>query len=222
MLRTLLPPSVVVIETTQAIEVDDLHPDEEAYVKNAVPKRRREFAAGRLCARRALAVLGIDGFPLLPDADRVPIWPPGVVGSISHCDGFFGAAVARCETAISLGIDVERKEPLKHRLVPMICTPAETARLTRLPRPAGADWHKLVFSAKESVYKAYYPLTRTFLDFHDVDLVVDPDAGAFTATLVRRDVPAAAGTRTFHGRYAFGGEHIYTAVALPPVRCGSG
>jgi hypothetical protein len=86
------------------------------------------------------------------------------------------------------------------------------------------DWHKLVFSAKESVYKAYYPLSRTFLDFHDVDVVldldVDPDAGTFAATLVRRRAPTVAGARTFHGRYAFAGAHVFTAVVLPSEQFG--
>ena len=215
MLRSLFAPTVVVFETTEPAEINTLHPAEVACVESAVEKRRGEFAAGRLCARRALAVLGIRDFPLLPDADRVPIWPLGVVGSISHCTGFFGAAVARCETTSGLGVDVELADPLERRLVPKICTPAEETRLACLPRLAGVDWHKLVFSAKESVYKAYYPLSRTFLDFHDVDVVLDPDAGTFAATLVRHGAPTVAGARTFRGRYAFAGAHVFTAVVLP-------
>ncbi len=214
MFRTLLPESVIVIETRGAIEVADLHPDEAACVQAAVLKRRREFSAGRACARRALAELGIADFPLLPDADRAPIWPPGIVGSISHCAGHVGAAVARRDTITGLGMDVEVANPLDETLVPRICTPEERARLERLPRRAHVDWHMLVFSAKESVYKAYYPLTRSWLGFHDVELVVDPDAEAFAATLIRPDAPAAAEVRTFRGRYACNGEHIFTAVAF--------
>lgn len=223
MLHSLLVQTVVVVETTDSVGIGALHPAEAAYVQGAVEKRRREFAGGRFCARKALSQLGIDNFPLLPDADRVPIWPPGVVGSISHCAGFCGAAVARRETTIGLGVDVESADPLARNLVPMVCTKLESERLTLLPRPAGAaDWHKLVFSAKESVYKAYYPLARTSLDFHDVDVVIEPGRGVFTAALVRRDIPAAAGSRTFHGRYAFSTDHVYTAVALSPEECGSG
>ena len=118
---------------------------------------------------------------------------PLMAGSLIAAGNLTGAAVARRETIIGLGVDVERADPLEASLVPRICSPAEITRLARLPVEE-ADWHKLVFSAKESVYKAYYPLARTFLEFHDVDVVVEPDAGTFTATLVRRAVPLAAGT----------------------------
>lgn len=214
MLRPLLPASVVVEETRDLPNPDLLHPDEAQCVESAVEKRRREFAGGRLCARRALARLGIEDFPLLPDTDRVPLWPQGVVGCIAHTTGYVAAAAARSEATAGIGIDVERGDPLSPRVVPRICAAAEILRLSRLPPRSGVDWYKLIFSAKESLYKAYYPLTRTFLGFHDVDIVVEPDHGSFTATLLRQDAPAISGARSFVGRYAFGTEHIFTAVAL--------
>lgn len=215
MLRDLLAATVVVVETSEQGEVSALHPAEAACVEGAVEKRRREFAAGRACARRALGMLGIHDFPLLAGEDRAPIWPHGVVGSISHCTGFCGAAVATRETLAGLGIDVESAAPLESELVPRICLPAETARFAQLPNADMPDWHKLAFSAKESVYKAYFPVTRSFLEFHDVDLEVDPVAGSFVATLLRSDAPSALGARSFDGRWAFDDTHIYTAVTLP-------
>lgn len=218
MFRSLLAPKVAVSETAEPEGIHTLHPAELSCVEHAVEKRRREFATGRHCARRALALLGIDDFPLLPDEDRVPVWPPGVVGSISHCAGFFGAAVARCGQTLGLGIDVERADPLDAGLVKRICTAREIARLARLSESAGVDWHKLLFSAKESVYKAYYPSTRSFLGFHDVDLEVrpadDPRMGVFTCTITRDDAPALGGVRAFEGRYAFDAAHVYTAVVV--------
>jgi len=219
MLRHLLDPTVAIVVTHEPGEVAALLPAEAACVENAVAKRRGEFAAGRWCARQALGELGvrdIDDFPLLPDPDRVPLWPPGVVGSISHSAGFCAAAATTRATTLGLGIDVERIAPLKKGLIPKICTAAEIARFAQLRDSGAPDWHKLTFSAKEAVYKAYFPLARTVLGFHDVDLVVDPHAGTFVGTLVREDAPAAAGARTFHGRWAFDDAYVYTAVTVPP------
>ena len=150
----------------------------------------------------------------MPDADRVPLWPQGIVGSITHAAGHVAAAVTRREVFAGLGVDVERGAPLKPELVARICRPDEIVRLEGLPAAENADWYKLLFSAKESVYKAYYPLARTFLGFQDVDIVIDAQTGSFSATLVRPDAPDAAGRRDFRGRYAFGAEHVFTAVVL--------
>ena len=214
MLSALLPEPVVVVETQDTVDPGGLYPAEAACIEKAVAKRRSEFATGRRCARRALAALGIENFPLLPDADRVPLWPEGIVGSISHAAGYVAVAVTRREVFAGLGVDVERADRLKPDLVARICRPDEILRLEGLPSAEKADWYKLVFSAKESVYKAYYPLARTFLGFQDVDIVIDAQAGSFTATLVRPDAPDAAGTRDFRGRYAFSAEHVFTAVVL--------
>jgi len=219
-LRSLLPESVVVFETRETVDPGELYPAESACIERAVEKRRREFAGGRRCARQALAALGIEDFPLLPDGDRVPMWPEGLVGSISHASGYVAAAVTRRETFVGLGVDVERGEPLDRNLVAKICRPAEIERFEGLPSPGNGDWYKLAFSAKESVYKAYYPLARTFLGFQDVEISVDAQAGSFTAALVRPDAPDVAGTREFRGRYAFGAEHVFTAVV--PASAGLG
>lgn len=220
MLRALLPESVVVVETRDTADPGELHPAEAACVEKAVAKRRSEFAAGRLCARQALAAFGVEDFPLLPDGDRVPHWPAGIVGSISHAAGHVAVAVARGEVIAGLGIDVERGGPVEPGLASRICRPDEIERLEALPCLEGADWWKLVFSAKESFYKAYYPLARTFLSFQDVDVVVDSDSGSFAATLVRPDVPDVAGTRSLRGRYAFREGFVFTAVVLEAQREG--
>jgi 4'-phosphopantetheinyl transferase EntD len=172
--------------------------------------RRREFALGRACARHALARLGVPG-PVLRGEDRTPIWPRGVVGSLTHCDGFCAVAVARQELARSLGIDAEPDDPLRERMRQRICTPEELAHLAVLPaRPAG--WERLVFSAKESFYKAYFPVARSFLGFQDVALELDPDAGRFEARLLREDKP---GPRRASGRFVFAPPHLITGVTLP-------
>ncbi len=215
MLEALFPETVVTVEASDRHFGGALLPEEEAQIRRAVPRRRRDFTAGRSCAREALARLGFAEQPLLSDADRVPRWPPGAVGSISHSGSWCGVAVARAESAAGLGLDVEGDAPLEPSLVPRICSPQELECFGRLPPPPAADWPKLAFSLKEAAYKAYFPLARTFLGFHDLELEVDAEAGAFAARLLRADAPAAAGRRRFCGRFGAAAGFVCAGVVLP-------
>ena len=129
LLESLFSPVVVVEASGDDAPVEPLHPLEASFVRDAVPRRRREFAMGRACARRALARLGIENRPLLPGHDRAPVWPRGIVGSISHCEGFCAVAVARRDRTSSIGLDVELRVPLDVGLVQTICTPGERVAL---------------------------------------------------------------------------------------------
>jgi len=219
MIDTLFPREVVTVTATTEMVSGSLYPAEEACIARAVLKRRREFASGRLCARQALARVGVTDFPLLVGADRAPIWPPGIVGSISHSGGLCGVAVARQGDVISIGVDVEQREPLKHELVRLICTPAEIAQLDRLASVAGVDWAKMIFSAKESTYKCYHPIAKTFLEFHEVEIVLAPEDGRFSARLLATSTPSANGARLFHGKFAYDTTHIATGVTLTAREC---
>lgn len=219
MIAELFPPRVVTVVATEAMWSAELHPEEEACVASATAKRRREFAAGRACARLALARLGVPEAPLARNEDRTPRWPSGVVGCISHCAGYCGAAVARREFATGLGLDVEVVGRVRPALLPRICTAAERDALASLGRErerGEVDWSTLLFSAKESVFKCYYPLTRVPLGFHDVEIEVAPAQRAFTARLLRTGVPSAAGARTFSGRYASDGKRVFSGITLEP------
>jgi 4'-phosphopantetheinyl transferase EntD len=215
-IRSLFPEPILALTAPEGGEAEEagLHPEETACVARAGAKRRREFAAGRAAARRALAQLGIDGFALLPDAARVPRWPEGVVGSISHCAGCCGVAVARRGRILSLGLDVERAGPLEDELLARICTPGERERARRLAPPEGVDWGKLVFSAKESAYKCYFPLARTLLGFHDMEIEFSADASRFSARLLREGAPSAGGARRFEGRAAWTRDLVCSGVVL--------
>jgi 4'-phosphopantetheinyl transferase EntD len=219
-IRALFPESVVALTAPEGVEAEvaALHPQEAACIVRVGEKRRREFAAGRVAARRALARLGIEGYPLLADPDRVPRWPEGVVGSISHCTGCCAVAVARRGAILSLGLDVERSEPLEEALLARICTPGERERAASRTPPEGADWGKLVFSAKESAYKCYFPLARTLLGFQDMEIDFSADAARFSARLLRAAAPGAGGARRFEGRLAWTRELVFAGVVLeaPP------
>lgn len=159
-----------------------LFPEEQAVVAGAVDKRRREFATVRACARQALGGLGLPAVPLLPGERGAPGWPPGVVGSMTHCAGYRGAAVARAEDVVALGIDAEPNEALPPGVLPVIARPEDVAGLERLP-DCGVAWDRVLFSAKESVYKAWYPIAGRWLDFSDAVVSIDP-RGTFEARLL--------------------------------------
>ncbi|WP_423739619.1 4'-phosphopantetheinyl transferase family protein [Cupriavidus basilensis] len=136
-----------------------------ASLHNAVAKRQREFLAGRDCAQKALRLAGCPGVAVLPiGLDRLPVWPTGWVGSISHCATMACAIVASKTRYRALGIDVEciMSEELSTELGEFVATEAELAHFAGLGRPLGVT---LVFSAKEALFKALYPEVRRVLDF---------------------------------------------------------
>jgi 4'-phosphopantetheinyl transferase EntD len=210
MIDALFPEGVVVAVASASMAGEPLHPAEAALAERMGDARRREFALGRACARHALAELGVSG-PVLRGSDRAPIWPPGVVGSLTHCDALCAAAVARCGEVVALGLDAELDAPLGERVGRRVCTPAERSHVASLPGREPGVWEKLVFSAKESFYKAWYPLAHARLGFQDVELRIDPDAFRFCVRLLRDDKP---GPRSARGRFAFAKAHVVTAVTL--------
>lgn len=147
-----------------------LWPAEQAAVAQAVPARRREFAAGRAGARRLLARLGLPPAALPAQPDRSPAWPSGVIGSIGHSAQLCVVAATRLGALLSLGVDVEPDAPLEDELWDTICSPRERAALERLPPAQRGAAARLHFCAKEAVYKCLHPVLRLPLEFHDVEL----------------------------------------------------
>lgn len=195
--------------------LDALLPAERAQVVSAVEKRQREFAAGRACAHELLDELGLAGAPLLSDAERVPLWPEGVVGSITHAAGLCAVALARSDTLRALGLDLERADAVRPELWRRICRPAEIERLRGLPAPAQSRCASLVFSAKEATYKCLFPESRVPLGFRDVEVELDLDAGRFRVTLWRDVAPFARRGERLEGRCAVPGAWVVTGLALP-------
>ncbi|UYV38727.1 4'-phosphopantetheinyl transferase superfamily protein [Rhodobacteraceae bacterium D3-12] len=161
-------------------------------MRAAVPKRRAEFFAGRAAARRAMAQLGMPPAPVPMGDDRAPVWPDGVVGSISHCEGVCVALIARSETWRSLSVDVEPLEDLPRDLWDSVMGAQERARLAELPEAARGRCGRLIFSAKEAVYKLQYPITAEWMEFSDLDVVVDAQEAGFDARFCGRNVPEFA------------------------------
>ena len=212
MLSEILPPSVVV----DAVEGDDpeafLFPEELVAVARAIEHRKREHAIGRSCARRALGRLGYGPLPILSGPKREPLWPAGVVGSITHCRGYSAAAVAKDSQLLAIGIDAEIHAPLPEGVFERISLPEERERLGTAP--AGIHWDRLLFSAKEATYKAYYPLARAWLGFDQAAITFDPDARTFEVRLLVEPVRARSlSLQRFHGRFAIHRDWVLTAIA---------
>jgi len=217
LIALVLPPGAVGIEAEPADWDAELLPEEEPMVARAVPRRRREAAAGRACARRGLVRLGLEAVALPPDPDRVPRWPAGVVGSITHTRGLCAAAVARQRDLRAIGIDAERAiAASRGDVMRLVTTPAEAAWLAGLPEPERALGSALVFSAKEALYKCQFPLTRELLAFGDVELALEPGLLARTGAL-RAEFRAGTAARALPGltaHYALGADLVMTAACL--------
>jgi 4'-phosphopantetheinyl transferase EntD len=189
-----------------------LYPEEAAAVATATARRRREFAATRACARAALERLGRRPVAIGRNQDGSPQWPAGVTGSLTHCSGYRAAAVAHQAHVPSVGIDAEPHLPLSAGLLDVIATRAERDHLTALRRRLpSVHWDRLLFSAKESVFKAWFPLTGTWLDFADATLGFEVGSQTFSVRL-RRPGPV-----TLTGRWLAGADVVVTVVLPAPI-----
>ena len=217
MLEELLPNTVAVVEVRGNDPSAYLLPEETPLLGRAVEKRRRELTAGRTCARRALCKLGLPATPILRGDKREPIWPPGVVGSITHCHEYCAAAVALASDILTVGIDAEIHEALPSGVLGRVCVDREQAWLAEAPPKI--HWDRLFFSVKESVYKAWFPLTHRWLDFKDAEVTFAPDHGTFRAQLlVTPPTVANQELAVFAGRFLVQDGLVLTAIALPQVQ----
>jgi enterobactin synthetase component D / holo-[acyl-carrier protein] synthase len=212
----ILPPAVAAVEAFGDVPDVTLFPDEEAVIAKAVDKRRREFITARACARDALAKIGFPPVPIVPGPRGAPQWPAGVVGSITHCAGYRASAVARACDVVTIGLDAEPHDTLPPGVLGAIAYGGEEARLAALAaaRPE-VCWDRILFCAKESVYKAWFPLTRRWLGFEEASVTIDPVNQTFTARLLV-DGPVVNGTALtgFEGRWLVSNGLIATAIVV--------
>ncbi|MEU3880352.1 4'-phosphopantetheinyl transferase family protein [Streptomyces californicus] len=228
MIERLLPDDVSCAATREETVPDGtLFPEEEALMARSVAKRRNDFATARACARRAMAGLGLPPVAILHGHRGKPLWPEGIVGSLTHCHGYRAAALAREQDVLSLGIDAEPHAPLPEGVRELVTLPAERERIgPQAEEGSGAlHWDRVLFSAKESVFKTWYPVTGVELDFVEADLTMhqesDPGGGGtpgaacgtFTARLLLTD-PALP--TTLRGRWRIEDGVIATAVLVRP------
>ena len=173
--------------------------DELRAVENAVPHRRLEFAAGRAAARAAMRAAGLAEAAIPMDDDRAPIWPSGMVGSITHAEDVALAAVASLDVVAGLGLDAEPDAPLPDDVLSEICDGEECAWIAGQAQPL--RWARLIFVAKEAAFKCQYPASKTIFGFDGMRIGIDVERGALTAAF-RRAIPPFSEAEVLHGRFA--------------------
>jgi enterobactin synthetase component D len=181
-------------------------------LRYATQKRQREFLAGRWCAEEALQRLGAGSTHVAMAEDRAPIWPDGVVGSITHTGNFAAAAVAWAADIAGVGIDSEEIiDPAAAHDIADICMVDEAMLFEPAHGRSFCEFCTLVFSAKEAVFKCLFPLTRKFLEFSDVRITsLDWDREYFAWTTISEH----SGT----GRLSHADGFVHTSVELPSFR----
>jgi 4'-phosphopantetheinyl transferase EntD len=218
-LSTLLPREVAtVVVAPRHRDVPVLAAEAEYLATHRMrPRREVEFRAGRACAREALSRIGIDGWPLIPATTREPQWPADVVGSITHSGAYCAAAVTLGHHCAGIGIDVEAKGRVGDELAPAVCSRSELASLDKRGSSGRAELLTLIFSAKESVFKAIFPRHRMFLEFNDVEIEFQAENAGFRA---RGRMPELERLlRRLEGRFAIGKVNLATTAVLTHQRC---
>jgi 4'-phosphopantetheinyl transferase EntD len=222
LIEKILPGAVAVAEAFDDPPDAVLYPGEAEVISRAVDKRRREFRTVRHCARRALHQLGLPPVPVLRGEHGEPQWPPGVVGSMTHCAGYRAAAIAHSCDLRTLGIDAEPHQPLPAGVLDVIARDEEQDSLSELAAADSATcWDRILFCAKETVYKAWFPLTHRWLGFEDAAVTItagttDPAEGFFSARLLVPGPTITGDTLTrWDGRWLRSDELVITAIVLP-------
>ena len=214
MIELLLPPGVRSAEAFDDSAPAPLFEAEEIAVSRAVDGRRREFATARACARRALGQMGVPPVAIPRGERGAPVWPEGVVGSLTHCAGYRAAAVAPADRFVAIGVDAEPDLPLPDGVAGLVVSADERDDLADLGRRDPAVcWDRLLFCAKEAVYKAWVPLTGRWLGFLEAQIRIGVD-GTFDARLLVTG-PTVDGRPVtgFAGRWSASGGILLVAIA---------
>lgn len=175
----LLPVSAVVLEESLANLDATVHAAEAALVAGAVDKRRREFAAGRLLAHQALAILGHPQAPIGADPHGVPAWPRRATGCITHAGGRVAVAVAARDHVQAIGIDMEAVDRFLPGLEGQVLSGRELRQLAGVSQDRRRARAAVLFCAKEAWFKCQFPLLQRRLGFHEAEVEVDWDSGRF-------------------------------------------
>ncbi|HTB67219.1 MAG TPA: 4'-phosphopantetheinyl transferase superfamily protein [Steroidobacteraceae bacterium] len=219
-LAALLPTGVAAAHLYQAASEGLLLAAEAPSTNHWSRKRWQDFTAGRVCARRALRQFELDDIPLRAGTDGLPIWPPGVTGCITHTNGYAAAVVGPLTRVRSLGVDSEVIAAVNEEVWPSICTPAEHQALYLETVQSREQRAALIFAAKEAFYKCQYLLTREWIEFGEVSVVIRGSlslSGEFEirparALLIERQMPAP-----LCGRYRIHSPFITAVMAAPAI-----
>lgn len=216
--------SDLVVEAIYRFEDYPLFPEEIQSLGKVVDRRRMEFATGRYCAKKVISLLGVTPSAIVIGDGREPLWPRGIVGSITHCSGYCAAAAAKSSQVLSIGIDAEENLPLPEGVWELIAGNQQPSVLAHHSDPL-ICWDRLLFCAKEAVYKAWYSITKQWLDFSECHIIWDPCqlprsltggliCGDFVAHLKRSCRVDCRQIDEFQGRYVASPSHLATLVQV--------
>ncbi len=191
-----------------------LYPEEQAIVRRSVAKRRREFSAGRVCARRALARLGLTECVLTRNPDGTTAWPPKVTGTISHNDTWCGSAVAWQSDIAGIGLDIETVERITTQIAKRVLTRSELAWLSGKPEDETQKWSALIFSAKEAIYKCLFPHVDAKIRYYDAEIIPADDGISFAVKLSKNIAFRISSFPSLSGRYLVHEGDVFTGVIL--------
>lgn len=217
-IAAMFPKGVAAFEAQGPCTTDLLFNTELSSIAHAVESRVNEFVLGRVCARAALAELGLPPTPIPTDKNRAPVWPTGFTGSISHTNGYCVAVVGKVKqvnqkTGITaIGLDIEKIGQVLPEIWPSVMVENEISLLKSLEAKNREVFSTVIFSAKEAFYKAQYQLTQDWVDFCDatIDLFTD----SFTVNLRNTELPIAGQALSFKGRYMISKNQVITAFSI--------
>jgi len=175
----------VAVERRRGTHGDELAilAEEAASFSNCAEVVRRQGGAARIAARKLLNAAGHGNWPLLRRVGMGPLWPLGVVGSISRSENHALAALASAASFAGLGIDIEPAAALPVEILNFVALPHEREFLD-----CDSIRSRVLFCAKEPAYKAVHPIDGRFLEMHDI--AVDPSL-TFATTSYDRKVELA-------------------------------
>lgn len=209
---SLFPTGVTAAEVRGTASPTELLPAEGLIIATAGKKRQTEFAAGRVCARRALVDLGIGVAPILARQDRTPIWPNRCVGSISHTDLYAVAVAGLTRQFAGLGVDAEMIDRVDSSLWEILFRTEEIRRLRSLPKSQQLETAAAMFSAKEAFYKCQFPITQSWLGFENIS--VDISGNAFCISVCPGKIAMKFTHQPLYGAYAIDDTRVVCGIAI--------
>jgi phosphopantetheine--protein transferase-like protein len=206
------------VKTIDEVHTDVLYPEESKIISSrAVPKRKREFCWGRAAAHAVLEELDYGGFPVLKGKRNEPIWPENVVGAISHSGELAMAAAAQRTVTAGIGIDIERvSEKVSMDIARRICSDHELDWVYAREEEARVRMF-MVFSAKESIFKAFSSTKMNRLDFTDAELIWDSKRNGFRAHLLKALDGACSVSDSIDVGVRQKEDYVFTYTSLSPL-----
>ena len=188
-LQSILPPNcfscVEVINNTNSDSEFTLYPEELALTKKMSSKRLYDFSSGRYAARKLLLNYEIEKHPILIGENRAPIWPTGIIGSISHSENLCIAVISDKKALNSIGVDIESSKRINADILPLICNEEEISHIKLLEKASNINIltnAKLIFSIKESLFKCLNPLINNWIDYKEMQVKIDLKQRTYLAT----------------------------------------